>query len=199
MRTAQKGNSKAVQLLIDAFAHSGLTNPYDPKNKDLVVKVAQEVALDFQKRKKAAKESDGSIAKIPCLGHPVYRNDAVNYDPRERIVNAYMEQNKIYHAFVHFYHELAQALGKLGVTRNVLAVNVDAIISCVWLGICWKGLVDKKLTVDRAKKIAFLGFAVGRAAGGAAEYLDHCDYGQDMDMRIPVSECQSLSIQHDGI
>jgi len=36
-------------------------------------------------------------------------------------------------------------------------------------------------------------FALGRAAGGASEYFGHADFGQPMDMRISVTECQSLT------
>ena len=46
-------------------------------------------------------------------------------------------------------------------------------------------------------KIAFLGFVLGRTAGGAAEYLDHNDYGSAMDMRVPVSECESMTMPVD--
>ena len=38
----------------------------------------------------------------------------------------------------------------------------------------------------------FIVFALGRAAGGAGEFLDHRDFGTEMDMRIPVKECRSL-------
>ena len=92
-----------------------------------------------------------------------------------------------------FYHELAAAIRDVGATRNVLAVNVDAAIACVWLGICWPLLCEKKLSVERAKNIAVAAFALGRAAGGAGEYFDHADFGQPMDMRIPVAECAALT------
>ncbi len=36
-------------------------------------------------------------------------------------------------------------------------------------------------------------FALGRAAGGVSEYFDHTEFGQPMDMRLPVSECAALS------
>ena len=36
-------------------------------------------------------------------------------------------------------------------------------------------------------------FAVGRAAGAGGEFLDHQDHGSPMDMRIPVSECITLT------
>ena len=130
---------------------------------------------------------------IPCLGHPVYRKEEVTYDPREQVIARYLEQRGIYHAFLDFYHELAAALRKVGVTRNVLAVNVDAVIACVWLGICWPLLCEKRITADRAKQIAVAAFALGRAAGGVGEYFDHTEFGQPMDMRIPVAECVALT------
>jgi hypothetical protein len=30
-------------------------------------------------------------------------------------------------------------------------------------------------------------------AGGASEYFDHADFGEPMDMRIPVNECVALT------
>jgi citrate synthase len=188
------GNGReAVAFMIDTFANSGLVDPYDPANKDLVRAKARQVAAETLRRKRAAAEQDMAFQRMPCLGHPVYRNDEVNYDPRERVIARYLEKIQVYHAFFDFYHALAAAMRETGVTRNVLAVNVDAAIACVWLGICWPLLCEKRLSVDRAKNIAVAAFALGRAAGGAGEYFDHADFGQPMDMRIPVSECTALS------
>jgi succinyl-CoA synthetase alpha subunit/citrate synthase len=188
------GNGKkATAWMIDAFANSGLESPYDGSARELVRQKARQAAADLLQRKRAAAEQDVAFHRVPCLGHPVYRTEEVNYDPRERVVARYLEQTGVYHAFLDFYHELARAMRELGVTRNVLAVNVDAVIACVWLGICWPLLCEKKLTVDRAKNIAVAAFALGRVAGGAGEYFDHADFGQPLDMRIAVSECASLS------
>ena len=189
--------SRAVTLMINAFANSGIENPYSVSHSDLVTTIAKQTAQDIMRLKRIAKETDAEFDKVPCLGHPVYRKDAVNFDPRERVVAEYIQKKNIYHAFLDFYHKLARELCAIGVTRNVLAVNLDAMIACVWLGICWPLLVEKKITVDRVKKIAFLGFVLGRVAGGASEYLDHNDYGQDMDMRVPVSECERLILPVD--
>ena len=134
-----------------------------------------------------------AFQRVPCLGHPVYRNEAVNYDPRERTISQYLAKLDVYHVFFDFYHELAAALRDAGVTRNVLAVNIDAAIACVWLGICWPLLREKKITAPRVKQIAVAAFALGRAAGGVGEYFDHADFGLPMDMRLPVGECLSLS------
>ena len=49
------------------------------------------------------------------------------------------------------------------------------------------------MTVQRARHIAFMLFALGRVAGAGAEFLDHQDHGTPMDMRIPVSECAALT------
>ena len=49
------------------------------------------------------------------------------------------------------------------------------------------------MTVQRACDIAFMIFAVGRAAGSGAEFLDHQDYGNPLDMRIPVDQCVNLT------
>jgi len=117
----------------------------------------------------------------------------VNLDPREGVIAAYLKEVGRTNVFLDFYHALAEALKDNGSTRNVLAVNVDAAIACVWLGICWKRLKDKQMTVQRIRDIPFIAFALGRAAGGAGEFLDHKDFGTEMDMRVPVAECRSLS------
>lgn len=188
------GNGKeAVAFLIDVFAKSALVDPYDPANRELVRDKAQHVAADALRTKRAAAEQDVAFQRVPCLGHPVYRNEEVNHDPRERVIARHLEQAHVYHAFLDFYHQLAAALREVGVTRNVLAVNVDAAIACVWLGICWPLLCEKRITAERTKQIPVAAFALGRAAGGAGEYFDHAEFGQPMDMRIPVSECISLT------
>jgi len=196
--TVHGGNgSQAAELLIKTFRDSELTDPYKAKFAQKTAKLAQQTAIDIARRKRVAKEADAEFQHVPCLGHPVYRDKEVNYDPRERIVAAYLEQQGIYHVFLEFYHQLAHALYKHRVTRRILAVNVDAAIACIWMGICWPLLNDKKITVERARHIPFLAFALGRAAGGAAEYLDHTDHGSPMDMRIPIDECEALSHPQD--
>jgi len=188
------GNGKeAVALMIDQFANSGLTDPYEPSCREMVRQKARQAAAEVLRRKRAAAEQDVPFQRVPCLGHPVYRNDEVNYDPREQVISRFLESIGVYHAFLDFYHELACAMRQVGVTRNVLAVNVDAAIACVWLGICWPLLCEKKLSVERAKNIAIAAFALGRVAGGASEYFDHADFGEPMDMRIPVNECVALT------
>ena len=74
-----------------------------------------------------------------------------------------------------------------------MAVNLDAAIACVWLGICWTRIKEQQMTLQRAVDIPFIAFAFSRAGGGAGEFLDHQDFGTNMDMRVPVSECKTLT------
>jgi len=188
------GNGKeAVSFMIGAFSNTPMTDPYDGRHRELVVKTAHEMAAGILKRKLAVAEQDLPLERVPCLGHPVYHKEEVNYDPRERAIAAFLDRSNIYHAFFHFYHELAAAMRELRITPNVLAVNADAAIACVWLGICWPLLCAKKMTKEAAERIPMIAFALGRAAGGASEYLDHADYGLPMDMRQPVTECHVLT------
>ena len=181
----------AVEFLLRCFARIDLPDSYAPF--DGVEALAARAAAEFKKRKAAAKEAGQDYERIPCLGHPVFREEAVNYDPRERVIYGFVHDSGKSNVFLEFYHALARALKANGSTRNVLAVNVDAAVACVWLAICWHRLHEKQMTLRRARDIPFIAFALGRAAGGAGEYLDHQDFGTEMDMRIPVSECRSLT------
>jgi succinyl-CoA synthetase alpha subunit len=185
--------SKAVQFLLQNFAKISLANPYHALKPAEVQALAVKAAAAFRQRKLHAKEAGIEYELIPCLGHPVFRNDAVNYDPRERVISAHIRQAGRRNIFLEFYHYLAQALKENGSTGNVLAVNVDAAIACVWLALCWKRVYEKQMTIRRVTDIPFIAFALGRAAGGAGEFLDHQDFGTEMDMRIPVNECQNLT------
>jgi succinyl-CoA synthetase alpha subunit/citrate synthase len=187
------GNGReAVKFLTEIFRDTSLKDPYDPNHGLDIKAMALQVARAFKQRKDAAKDAGVEYSRIPCLGHPVFTDQEVNYDPRERAVSAYMESQGIYSVFLQFYHELAHALRDIGVAKKVWAVNVDAAIATIWLGVAWPKLRDRAMTLERAGDLAFLGFALGRAAGGAAEYLDHRDYGTPLDMRIPVEECKPL-------
>ena len=154
--------------------------------------LAADVAAAFRKKKLAAKEASVEYARLPCLGHPVFKDDPVNYDPREQVIYRFMKESGRINVFLEFYHHLAQALRDYDITSKVLAVNVDAALACVWVSICWRHLREKRMTRQRAIDIPFIAFALGRAAGGAGEYLDHQDFGKEMDMRVPTSECRAL-------
>lgn len=183
--------AKAVRYLLDIFGNLDIDDPYD--NAIDVAGIAKQAALDFKKTKMAAQEASLEYERIPCLGHPVFRNNAVNYDPREQVIYSFMKERNKTNIFLEFYHLLVHALRENGSTRNVLAVNVDAALACVWLGICWRALREKHMTIERAVDIPFIAFALGRVAGGAGEFLNHRDFGTDMDMRVPAAECKALT------
>jgi len=184
---------KATRFLLNIFKELDLVDPYDAKSGINLDKLAKNTVKKFLKVKKSAKEAGTDYERIPCLGHPVFRTEEVNYDPRERVIYAYLEKKGIYSIFLEFYHKIAREMYEQGATRRVLAVNVDAAVATIWLGITWPLLRQKKITEQRAADIPFLAFALGRSAGGGAEYLDHQDHGESMDMRIPVMECRSFT------
>jgi len=192
------GNGRdGVRYLLKIFSRFNLKDPYDPGPDIDVAKLAHETAVAFKKVKDAAKDSGVDYERIPCLGHPVFNDKPVNYDPRERAIWEAVQQTGRTNVFLDFYHHLARALQDVGVASRVWAVNVDAALACVWLGVCWTALMEKRISLKRAEDCAFLGFALGRAAGGAGEFLDHQDYGSPMDMRVPASDCQSLTRPRD--
>ncbi len=188
------GNGRrAVEYLLGIFKDMDLEDPYDAKHGLDLRKIVNGEVDRFARVRSAAKEAGTEYARIPCLGHPVFNKEPVNYDPRERAVSAYLEGNGLYLLFLEFYHMLAHRMKEVGIARNVWAVNVDGAIASTVLAMCWSALKEKRMTISRACDIAFITFALGRAAGGASEYLDHQDFGSAMDMRIPVSECTALT------
>jgi succinyl-CoA synthetase alpha subunit/citrate synthase len=184
---------RAVEYLLKIFRNVNVDDPFDPAHNIDVEALAAKEADRFSRERSAAKEAGTDYKRIPCLGHPVFRNDPVNYDPRERVVAACLQKKKRCNVFLDFYHMLAERLKKIGVARNVWAVNLDGAIASVVLGLCWKPLKEKRLTVRRVCDIAFMTFALGRVAGAGGEFLDHQDTGSPMDMRIPVDECVMLT------
>lgn len=196
--TVHGGNgSKAAHMLIKVFRDSGLVDPYDRSSAPDLDALVLAFVKEFTQRKKVAKEAGVAYEKVPCLGHPVFNTEAVNYDPRERAIHEVMGKEKIYNVFLDFYHRLSRGMMEQRATSKVHAVNVDAALTCVLMGIAWPLLVDKKITVERAIDLPFMAFALGRVAGGGGEYLDHRDSGTAMDMRVPVSECRFLGRDQD--
>ena len=184
---------KAVDYLLRIFRDVELDDPFEAGHGlDLESFVNAEVER-FSELRSAAKEAGTDYDRIPCLGHPVFSDKPVNYDPREQVVAGYLKEKGLCCVFLDFYHMLAHRLKAVGIARNVWAVNLDGAIASVTLGFCWRALKDKRITVQRVRDIAFMIFAVGRAAGAGGEFLDHQDFGSPMDMRIPVSECIALT------
>lgn len=192
------GNGRrAVEYLLDIFHNIDINDPYDPNDNLDIKELVNAEADRFAKQRSAAKEAGTDYKRIPCLGHPVFRDQPVNYDPREVIISDYLKENGHCNIFLEFYHMLAHKLKDIGISRNVWAVNLDGAIASVVLGNFWKPLVEKRMTVRRVCDIAFMVFALGRTAGAGGEFLDHQDYGLPMDMRVPVSECKILTAPRD--
>ena len=187
------GNGRrAVEYLCRIFGNINIQDPWSPEHGIDVKAIVEAEATRFSKLRAAAKEAGTDYERIPGLGHPVFRDKPVNYDPREQVITEYIEQEGLCNIFLQFYHLLAVRLKEIGIARNVWAVNLDGAIASVVLGLCWKPLKEKQVTLRRVCDIAFLVFAVGRVAGAAGEFLDHQDYGTPMDMRIPVDEIKVL-------
>ena len=182
---------KAVEYLCGIFRGVSIGDPWKPEKSVDLPKIVNAEAERFNKVRSTARETSTSYERIPCLGHPVFKDRAVNYDPRERVIAEYIEKAGLNNVFLEFYHMLAHRLKEIGIARNVWAVNLDGAIASVVLAVCWRPLMDKQITFRRACDIAFMVFAIGRVAGAGGEFLDHQDYGTPMDMRIPVSEINS--------
>ena len=193
------GNGReAIEYLLKVFGATDLNDPYSPKTSSVnLEKIVLQEAETFKTQKAIAQESGTGYMKIPCLGHPVFKDKDVNFDPREEAIHTYLQEQGIYNIFLDFYRRLAQVMKHIGATSKVLAVNVDAAIACIWLAICWKQLKDRRITLKRAMDIPLVAFALGRAAGAAGEFMDHQDHGADMDMRVPTAECEMLTKPRD--
>ncbi len=188
---AHGGNGyEAIAFLLDRFRDSGLQEPgVDNHGLDLSA-MATEYAKEYLAYKKKAKaEGNLSYDKIPCTGHPVFKGEDVNYDPREVFVGDLFKQRGDYNVFHEFYKELVQALYKTGVTRNVFCVNVDAVIAVLLLKMLWKPYADGEITDASMESAAFTTFLFGRMIGSAAEIDDHTNRGRNMDTRTPASKC----------
>lgn len=188
---AHGGNGfEAISFLLDRFRDSGLNNPgADSHGLDLGA-MADKYAKEYLAYKKKAKaEGNLSYAKIPCTGHPVFKGEDVNHDPREVFVSDLFKQRGDYNVFHEFYRELVKSLHKTGVTRNVFCVNVDAVIAVLLLKMLWKPYADGDITDASMESAAFTTFLFGRMIGTAAEIDDHTNRGKNMDTRTAASKC----------
>jgi citrate synthase len=91
------GNGQeAAKMLIDIFGKSGLVDPYSKSKAPDLDAIVSEFVKKFKEKKALAKEAGIDYDKVPCLGHPVFNKDAINYDPREQVIPDYMDEHKIY-------------------------------------------------------------------------------------------------------
>jgi succinyl-CoA synthetase alpha subunit/citrate synthase len=180
---------EAVEYLLEQFQDTALS---DPGKKDMPLplkKMAKSAAKKYARYKELEKETGTfNYKRIPCIGHPVFKGNAVNSDPREEFVRKEMEAKGIYNVFLEFYHILVQELFNEGATGTVFCVNVDAVLAVITLKFIWSDFKKKKISLKDIQDLVFILFLLGRAIGVAADIADHRDRGLPMDCRTPQKE-----------
>ena len=81
---AHGGNGfEAVEYLLENFKSVNLQNPGQKNTIDLKA-LANKAAKTYREYKLHAKESRGqNYARIPCINHPIFKDNDINIDPRE--------------------------------------------------------------------------------------------------------------------
>ncbi len=188
---AHGGNGfEAMAFLMERFKDSGLMDPGEKGHGLKLATMATDYAKEYKAYKAKAKAAgDLNYAKIPCINHPVFKGEDVNYDPREVFVDELFKKRKDYNIFQDFYHQLVNALFKTGVSKNVYCVNVDAVIAVILLKMLWKPYQSGEISGSALESAAFTTFLFGRMIGTAAEVDDHTNRGRNMDTRSKASAC----------
>jgi hypothetical protein len=184
---------EGIRLLLEVFDGSGLDDPGAADPGLDVAALAATWVRGYAAEKAEAKAVGAPVRIIPGINHPVYRGQPVNHDPREVFVRQFFAERGQHNAFHEFYRELVRALFDEGVTRNVFAVNIDAVISTQLLALMWRRHSAGELAENQLEESAFLLFLFGRMIGCAAEIDDHVNRGRDMDTRTPASACRFVS------
>jgi succinyl-CoA synthetase alpha subunit len=191
---AHGGNGyEGIAFLIDQFRDSALTDPGDPGHGIDLEALAGRCAAKYALTKATQKTVGSSVSKIPCVNHPVFRDQPVNYDPREVWTHELFIQRGEYNIFQEYYHALVEALFKAGVSRVVYCVNIDAVIATVLLKMLWQPWRSGALERSALETAAFTVFLYARMLGCAAEIDDHLNRGRDMDTRTPASQCRFVA------
>lgn len=181
---------EGIAFLLDAFEGQDLADPGDPNHNLDLRGMATDFAERYRAERIAAKETGGSEPRaIPGVNHPIFRGEAVNYDPRERFVAATMEEGGEYNIFHAYYLELVRALYETGATRTQFCVNIDAVIAALLLKLLWSNYRSGDLSLRQLESAAFNVFLYGRMIGAAAEIDDHLNRGRNMDTRTPADRC----------
>ncbi|MBF0193041.1 MAG: CoA-binding protein [Magnetococcales bacterium] len=188
---AHGGNGfEAIAFLMERFAESDLQDPGVKDHKLNLKAMATAYAKEYKVYKTQAKAAgDLGYAKIPCINHPVFKNQPVNYDPREVFVDKLFKKRGEYNIFQDYYHNIVKALKDTGVSKNVYCVNVDAVIAVILLKMLWVPYKNGEISGDALEKAAFTTFLFGRMIGSAAEIDDHTNRGKNMDTRTKASAC----------
>ena len=181
---------EGIAFLLNAFGKCALEDPGDPHHGIDLREMAREFASSYRDERRFAKEGGGPEPRaLPGINHPVFRGEAVNYDPRERFIAKVMEHKGEYNIFHAYYLELVQALHDLGATPTIFCVNVDAVIAALLLKLLWPNYRSGQISDRQLENAAFNVFLYGRMIGAAAEIDDHLNRGRNMDTRTPANAC----------
>jgi hypothetical protein len=192
---AHGGNGyEGIAFLMDQFREVALTDPAKSAHGLDLKAMADRYAAKYADYKSAAKAVGAlELQKIPGVHHPVFRDKAVNLDPREVFISDVMRSRGEYNVFHEYYHAVVQALYDAGLSRNVYCVNIDAVIAALLLKMMWKPYRAGLYTEANLETAAFTVFLYGRMIGCAAEIDDHLNRGRNMDTRTPASDCRFVA------
>lgn len=188
---AHGGNGfEGISFLIDVFADSALSDPWNSNHKIELEMLARRVARRYKTQKDEAKDKGNERPKaLPGINHPVFRGRKENIDPREQYVFSASCVDGTYNIFNDFYRILVRILFEEDVTQNVFCVNIDGVIASLLLAMLWPDLKAGRISQNDLEQAAFSIFLLGRIIGAAAEIDDHMNRGRNMDMRTPASKC----------
>ena len=192
---AHGGNGyEGIAFLLEQFREVQLADPTEPNHGLDLKAMADRYAARYGEYKSKAKAVGAlELQKIPGVHHPVFRDKAVNLDPREVFIRDVFRKRGEYNVFHEYYHALVQALYDAGLSRNVYCVNIDAVIAALLLRMMWKPYRAGLYTEAELETAAFTVFLYGRMIGCAAEIDDHMNRGRNMDTRTPASECRFVA------
>ena len=192
---AHGGNGyEGIAFLAREFGEAALEDPGNPKHGLDLKAMATRYVDAYARYKETAKSAGGlDLRKIPGVHHPVFRDKAVNLDPREVFIADLFRKRGETNVFHDYYHALVRALYDAELSRNVYCVNIDAVIAALLLKMMWKPYRAGRLGEASLETAAFTVFLYGRMIGCAAEIEDHLNRGRDMDTRTAASECRFIA------
>ena len=192
---AHGGNGfEGVAFLLERFRDVTMTDPGNPSHGLDLNAMAAQFARAYGEERAARKELGAQQASaLPCINHPVFKGKPVNVDPREAFVRERFAARGEYNVFHDYYRALVQALYDENVTRNVFAVNVDAVIASVLLKMLWTRHREGDFSEKALETAAFTVFLFGRMIGCAGEIDDHLNRGRNMDTRTPQSKVRFVA------
>ena len=191
---AHGGNGfEGVSFLLERFRDAPIIDPGDPSHGLDLKAMASDFARAYGDVRAQRKELGVPLAALPCINHPVFKGKPVNIDPREAFVRQRFEARGEYNVFHNYYRALVQALYDEQVTRNVFAVNVDAVIASVLLKMLWARYRAGALPEKALETAAFTVFLYGRMIGCAAEIDDHLNRGRNLDTRTVQTKVQFVA------